>query len=131
MLVIQFRFHFEDISLQRKFIKRENELYQSSTTIITIYYKWRLLFTEISKTFLIFFVYVPDLKLFKSPCGLSPDDGFETMVPGGIASDSMLPMEGTPSINESCNIGLTFLRVYKANFLINVLIAVPKLKYNF
>ena len=53
------------------------------------------------------------------------------MVPGGIASDSMLPMEGTPSINESCNIGLTFLRVYKANFLINVLIAVPKLKYNF
>ena len=89
-----------------------------------------MLFTEISKTFLIFFVYVPDLKLFKSPCGLSPDDGLETMVPGGIASDSMLPMEGTPSINESCNIGLTFLRVYKANFLINVLIAVPT-KYNF
>ena len=88
---------------------------------------WRLLFTEISKTF---FFNVPDLKLFKSPCGLSPDDGLETMVPGGIASDSMLPMEGTPSINESCNIGLTFLRVYKANFLINVLIAVPKLKYN-
>ena len=79
------------------------------------------------KTFLIF-VYVPDLKLFKSPCGLSPDDGFETMVPGGIASDSMLPMEGTPSISESCNIGLTFLRVYKANFLINVLIAVPTRK---